>query len=76
MSEIKKIKDEQLAMVSGGFRDDDLLSGHYGEEVVCPYCGEWHSDMIIYDKSDDMLDSGDYYCKNCKRHFTPKKTQS
>ena len=73
MSEMKKIPEEKLNNVSGGCVDDDLLSGHYGENIVCPYCGESSKDMIIYDKTDDLLDPGEYYCKRCKRHFTPTK---
>ena len=38
--------------------DDDLLSGHYGENIVCPYCGESSKDMIIY----EMARHG---CKGC-----------
>lgn len=73
MSEMKKMSDEMLNNVAGGCHDDDLLSPYNGEDITCPYCGENDKGMIIYEKSDDLLDPGDYYCKRCKRHFTPKK---
>lgn len=63
---MKRLSDEELHKVSGGFREDNIeLKGiSYGMNIKCPICGEERKEGFyngVY--VDPVMRSAEYRCK-------------
>ncbi len=76
MSNDKKLSDDQLSKVSGGYKEDNLLSDFTGYEIICPRCKNSDKAYMTYVPAPEgSILTGEYICnyKGCGCHFTPSK---
>ncbi|MCR5421630.1 MAG: hypothetical protein K6E98_11525 [Lachnospiraceae bacterium] len=68
----KKISDDLMENVNGGFMETDLASKAYHKVIECPYCHETNQEKIELKSSGDILKPGAYHCKTCNSYFDVK----
>jgi len=50
--------------------EEDEIDCEYTDEIVCPHCGQMHSDSWVYS------DSGIYDCEECEKPFSYERNVS
>lgn len=66
------LSDQDLAVVNGGFRVDDLAEKGYGKDIYCPNCGNMDKKKIIKNNTENqdiLKPQKDLKCTACGFEF-------
>ena len=63
----EKLSDENLEKISGGYIEES--APNYGDNVVCPNCGEDRESQITYAYDPTDPSTVEYHCYTCGRDF-------
>ena len=65
----KKLTEEDLDRISGGYVEHNNNLSSYKCEIVCPGCGENRESYLNYSYDPDIPQFTDYECRTCGRKF-------
>lgn len=70
----KRLTADRLIQVSGGFHQTDENCFSYGEDIVCPNCGNEAWDQFVMDSTSLAEVEKDLYtCSVCGQQFAAAK---
>ena len=67
--EKKRLTEEELDRVSGGYIERNNHLSSYQCEIVCPGCGEGRESHLNYSYDPDIPKYTDYECRTCGKKF-------
>ena len=69
-----RLSDDQLDKVSGGYTEGNLVSDFTGYIIKCPNCQNTDESTLAHIPApENSILTGEYVCKKCGTHFTPKE---